>query len=85
MSVTSREEQRAQLTVALVGRLSGLEYDQAVINASWAVSCQESLARTCTRSPWLSSSSTPIARAKLKHSQLFERDGTYGIDDAFQN
>ena len=29
--------------------------------------------------------STPIAHAKLKQSQLFERDGTYRIDDALQN
>ena len=28
---------------------------------------------------------TLIARAKLKLSQLFERDGIYGIDDALQN
>ena len=32
--------------------------------------------RTCIRS----SSSTPIARAKLKLSELFERDGIYGIE-----
>ena len=30
-------------------------------------------------------SSLPIASKKLKLSQLFERGGVYGIDDALQN
>ena len=42
----------------------------------------ESLATMWTGS---SSSSTPIARAKLKQSQLFEHDSIYGIDDTLQN
>ena len=49
-----------------------MDYDQAAL-------CRESLAATCTSS---SVSSTPIASAKLKQSQLFERCGIY---DTLQN
>ena len=41
-----------------------------------------SIVATCTRSS-SSSTSTPIARAKLKPSQLYERGGIYGIENAF--
>ena len=42
-----------------------------------AVLCHEGQRARCSSS-W----STPIAYAKLKQSQLFERDDVYGIDDA---
>ena len=50
-----------------------------VTNASCVMSRPEQ------RASCLSSWSTPIAHAKLKQSQLFERDDIYGIDDALQN
>ena len=56
-----------------------VDCDQAVTNASCVMSHEEQRAR-CSSS-W----STPIAHAKLKQSQLFERDDIYGIDDALQN
>ena len=38
------------------------------------------LCRVVNRTGIRSSSSTPIAHAKLKLSELFERDGIYGIE-----
>ena len=49
---------------------------QAVLCLSWVVRNNVHIARR---------RSTPIAHEKLEQSQLFERDGTYGIDDALQN
>ena len=70
--------------IALYTRLALLTCRLAQGSYVQAVSCHESLSTTCTHL-LSSSSSTPNACAILKQSQVFERRGTYGIDDALQN
>ena len=68
-----------------------MDYDQAVTNESCVMSHVDGEEQ---RARWSLSWSTPIAHAKLKQSQLSERDGIIdtvvyniydGIDDALQN
>ena len=55
------------------------------ITNSSLLSYQRNMHQAVTKLCRVVSSSTPIARAKLKPSQLFEHGGIYGIDDALQN
>ena len=58
---------------------SMLTHSLAHCSFSWPIQLDQAVlaAYTCL--------SSPIASTKLKLSQLFERGGIYGIDDALQN